>query len=210
MYTKFHDEDGPVGQYVRENFFPDYDYKGTVIEVGGGYPEYYSFSKHYIQNGWRGIIFEPNPVYVAMHKEANNEVYDVAVSSNDIDEVDFYRWGKSSGNHLSFSALEVRAASSDDELKRVIDDCEIIKVKTITLNTFFKEHNLNYVDIISVDTEGWEVEVMQGFDHMLYSAKIIILENLFHEERYTEIMSSKGYKLVNKLSINYIYENMNL
>ena len=111
---------------------------------------------------------------------------------------------------MSFSALEVRAASSDDELKRVIDDCEIIKVKTITLNTFFKEHNLNYVDIISVDTEGWEVEVMQGFDHMLYSAKIIILENLFHKERYTEIMSSKGYKLVNKLSINYIYENMNL
>ena len=183
MYTNFHDGDGPVGQYVRENYFPDYDYKGTVIEVGGGYPEYYSFSKHYIQNGWRGIIFEPNPVYVAMHKEANNEVYDVAVSSNDIDEVDFYRWGKSSGNHLSFSALGVRAASSEDEFKKVVDDCDILKVKTITLNTFFKQQNLNYVDIISVDTEGWEIEVMQGFNHLLYSAKVIILENLFYQKR---------------------------
>ena len=34
-------------KYLRENFFPDLDYKGIMVEVGAGPPEFISNSKHF-------------------------------------------------------------------------------------------------------------------------------------------------------------------
>jgi hypothetical protein len=48
---------------IRETYFPDFNYKGTMIEVGGGTPSFLSMSKHFKLNGWRTIIIEPNPKY---------------------------------------------------------------------------------------------------------------------------------------------------
>ena len=42
-------------KYIRENYFPDYSFKGTMIELGAGPPVFYSMSKHFRYNGWRCI-----------------------------------------------------------------------------------------------------------------------------------------------------------
>lgn len=39
------------------------NYIGTMIEVGGGKPDFLSMSKHFKLNGWRTIIIEPNPIF---------------------------------------------------------------------------------------------------------------------------------------------------
>lgn len=84
-----------------------------------------------------------------------------------------------------------------------------IKVDVITLNTFFNNNNLKEVDIISVDTEGWELEVMEGFDTTKYKARFVVLENLRYSPKYTKFMREKGYKLLTSFGINYIYEFVN-
>jgi hypothetical protein len=60
-------------------------------------------------------------------------------------------------------------------------------------------------DILIIDTEGWELEVMKGFNHNKYKPKIIILENYLHLDSYTEYMNSIGYRLNDKSSYDYIY-----
>lgn len=70
---------------IREKYFPNYDYKGLIIEVGGATPEFLSMSKHFKDNGWRTIIIEPNPTFAQQHIEIGNEVYQFACSYEDKD-----------------------------------------------------------------------------------------------------------------------------
>ena len=202
MKNVFYDGDGPVGEYLRNNYFLDYNYKGILLEVGGGHPENYSFSKHFIDNGWRGIIFEPNPKYAEMHKQLGNEIYQVAVSTKDEQNVDFQILTKFGDFEMSGSALSVKYQNEISPGTTV----STIKVDVITLNTFFEKNNLTEVDIISVDTEGWELEVMAGLDTTKYKARFVVLENLRYSPSYNKFMREKGYKLLTNLGINYIYE----
>lgn len=61
------------------------------------------------------------------------------------------------------------------------------------------------VDFLSVDVEGWEIEVMKGLDTTRHSVGVIVLENLMHEASYTEYMRSIHYKLDMKIEYNYVF-----
>src|SRR5258706_9774737 len=68
-------------RFIRERYFPDFGYLGTMIEVGGATPEFLSLSKHFNLNGWRTIVIEPNPKFVALHRDLGGEVYEYACSN---------------------------------------------------------------------------------------------------------------------------------
>ena len=199
MIEKFYDGDGPVGRYLRTKFFSDYNYKGVVVEVGGGPAEEYSFSKHYIINGWRGIILEPNDRMFKEHQKAGHEVYQFAVSNEDKNNVDFICYG--GGNEMGSPGLGCKPESSVEGLSQ-----RKIKVDVITLNTFFKQIDIKYIDIMSVDVEGWEIEVLEGLDTSQFEIRFIVLENFYDKEEYRTIMREKGYEMIFKISFNEIYQ----
>ena len=199
MIEKFYDGDGPVGRYLRTKFFSDYNYKGVVVEVGGGPAEEYSFSKHYIDNGWRGIILEPNDRMFKEHQEAGHEVYQYAVSNEDKTDVDFICYG--GGNEMGSPGLGCKTESGVEGLSQ-----RKIKVDVITLNTFFKQIDIKYIDIMSVDVEGWEIEVLEGLDTSQFEIRFIVLENFYDKEEYRTIMREKGYEMIFKISFNEIYQ----
>jgi hypothetical protein len=66
-------------KYIRETFFPDFDYKGIMVEVGAGPTVFYSMSKHFRDYGWRCVCIDPNPKFVSEHKKEGNEIYQLAV-----------------------------------------------------------------------------------------------------------------------------------
>lgn len=204
MYLKFHDGDGPVGKYIRDIHYPDFDYKGILIEVGAGHPEHYSFSKHFNQNGWRCILFDPNPKYCQMHRELENEIYECAVSDFCKKNSDFYVVTLCDDSQMSYSSLGDRY-NYENAPKAQSDK---INIDVITLDSFFEKNNLNKVDIINIDTEGWELEVMRGFNTRLYFSNLIILENFKHDSSYNEFMLNKGYSLIEKIGINYIFKKI--
>ena len=73
MYSSFH-SDSLSDEFIRNHIFTDYQYKGLVIEVGGGSPDTISFSKHWRNNGWRSIVFEPNPNYYNEFLNVSREI----------------------------------------------------------------------------------------------------------------------------------------
>lgn len=188
-------------KFVRENFFPDFSYKGIMVEVGSGPPEFISMSKHFRDNGWRCICIEPNPKFVEQHKQLGNEIYEFACSSEE-KESSFYivdsNW-KDEDNGISMSALEIRQFGTHKEIKHEI------QVKVRTLNSILEELNIEKIDFLSVDTEGWEIEVMDGFNLEKYQPDIVLLE-CFQPKVYNEYMNKKGYKLVKHIHFNYIYK----
>lgn len=56
-----------------------------------------------------------------------------------------------------------------------------IQVNTITLNTWAKENNINFLDLLWLDLQGHELEVLKNADQLLSNVNYIYLEISFIE-----------------------------
>lgn len=191
-------------KYIRETFFPDFNYKGLMIEVGAGPTTFYSMSKHFRENGWRCICVEPNPKFVEAHKLEGNEIYQYACSYEEKKSkfkiVDSKNWGaKNEG--ISYSAIDIKY----DILQFKTYDISEIDVEVIKLDTLLNKLGITNIDFLSIDVEGWEIEVLKGFNIEKYSPKVTLLENYEYDNKYVEYMNKHGYVLHSKVDYNYIF-----
>jgi len=199
-------------QIVREKYFPDFNYHGVMIEVGGGTPSYLSMSKHFKLTGWRCIIVEPNPKYASMHRNIGNEIYEYACSNEDKDDVNFQvvhfsdNYNANKITDHSFSAISVKPGYLKHS-KLTIDKLPIrnIKIKTRKLDTILNELKLDRIDFLSIDVEGWELEVLAGFDLPKHRPRVVLIENWLHDPSYVTYMNKLNYKLDKKIHYNYIF-----
>lgn len=195
-------------KYIREKYFPDYTYKGVFVDVGAGPPSFISNSKHFRMYGWRTICIEPNPKFVQQHIENLSEVYEYACSDEEgsskfVVNYNNDHWYNDENDGVSFSGLSIKYDGVPEHNTQ-----EIINVKKLKLNTILQSHNIQKIDILSIDVEGWELEVLNGFDILTYSPKIIILENFENNSKYDEYMYSKGYTKDISLGYNIIYKQI--
>ncbi len=194
---------------IREAYFRDREYKGVVVEVGGGTPEFLSMSKHFKDSGWRSIVVEPNPMFAKMHREMGNEVYQFACGTENKTGVPFTvvsqeveAYGGLVTDH-SFSSLALKP----NFLKILPKDAvrKMITVDVKRLDTLLTELGVTKVDLLSIDVEGWELEVMKGLDTKRIDCRVIVLENLHHEATYAKYMRTIGYEVDKKVEYNYVF-----
>jgi len=196
---------------IRNRFFADYSYHGTFVEVGAAGPEFLSMSMHFRENGWRVIAVEPNPDFCKLHHEKGYEILQYACGDHDKDNVEFfvvdsqgadYHGGKVS--YESFSSLGIKKSYSN--LKKDINQKKII-VQLRRLDTILETHapNVEQIDILSVDVEGWELEVLDGLNTSKYRPRVMIIENLFSDNHYLSYMKAKGYILWRRAYPNDVY-----
>lgn len=191
--------------YIRKTFFPDYFYQGIFVEVGAGPPCFISNSCHFRRNGWRTIAVEPNEKFVKQHLEDGSEVYQYACADYEGD-AEFTvnnnndHWYSEENDGVSFSALSIRHKNLPSHNTQTT-----IKVKVTTLNKILETAGVETVDVLSIDTEGWELDVLKGFDHNRYQPKIMVLENLENNPQYEAYMNSIGYVKEKNLVYNEVY-----
>jgi len=194
---------------ARETYFRTQSI-GTVIEVGAGKPVYMSQSKHFGDNGWRRICIEPIPWFVELHKEMGVEIYEFACSDHNEDDVPFqvaaehdtewYREHKNESlnvvTHEGFSSLKILEkykkqfgyGPNDVPYKE-------IKVKVRKLDDIIEPLNLQSIDYLCVDTEGYELEVLRGFTIEKWYPRVILLEDMaiLNGNTYNDYMFEHGY-----------------
>lgn len=192
----------------------DENHQGTFLEVGAGDPidisvsfvlrplqeqkRLWRYRQLHEWNGkeprgkWNVISIEPNPDFCQEFRKCGLPILEYAACASDTGEASF----KVSPCPLSCSALDVRADGwwPDEKFKT-------IKVQALTLNTILERHHpeVRHIDILAVDTEGWELDVLQGFNFDKYSPDVIMLEILggkFFNVR--DFIQSKGYRLDRK------------
>jgi FkbM family methyltransferase len=185
-----------------------------MVEVGCATPELLSMSKHFRDLGWRCIGIEPNPRFVALHKACGNEVYEYAASDVEVESSDFtvvetdaaYTDQALSGH--SYSSLGVKPEYLDYKNGSISHFKQTsIKVCVRRLDSILETHcsNVQTIDYLAIDVEGYELEVMKGFSVSRFKPKVIVLENLFHNPEYDAYMQSIGYKMHSRKKYNYVY-----
>lgn len=182
---------------ILQGYFPP-NYKATLLEVGAAHPVMISISLPLRDLNWNIISVEPNPEFCAEFRKMNLPILEYAACAEDRGTTSF----QISPNLVSCSALEVKPLYRDYD-KAVgwsENDYKTIEVQALTLNTILHKHHpeLQNIDALLIDTEGWELEVLDGFDFNRFDPKVVCLENYNNLPSYISYMAERGYKLDRK------------
>lgn len=210
MTTEAAGAEGDVDRIVRQAFFAERR-DGLFVDVGAARPDYLSISALFRSLGWRVIALEPNPDFCRLHAERGLEILQYACGSRDEDDVPFQvvdsRGAGYSGGHVSFESFSSLAIKPEyAALKRGLHVHEI-KVKLRRLDTVLRTHapDVERIDILSIDVEGWELEVLDGLDMARHRPRVIIVENLFNSRRYRQHLAPHGYLLWRRIYPNDVF-----
>jgi FkbM family methyltransferase len=155
--------------------------------------------------GWKGICIEPNPnFFKKLKKNRKATCLRCAVYSENDKEMEFAIAGVLSGilDHIDFHK---------SARKR-----EKISVKTKTLTRVLNEQKApTFIDYLSLDTEGSELEVLRGIDFEKYTFGCITVEHNWVEPRRTEmkdLLLNNGYVFCreNKHDDYYIHKSISV
>jgi FkbM family methyltransferase len=141
---------------------------GYFVEVGANDPRERSQSWHLEQNGWTGVLIEPQPDLAAKLRASRSAmVFAAACSSPD-------NAGLALPLHVAgpLSSLDRRHMAPGATPERVIN------VPSRTLDSVLEEAGSPIAfDFLSIDVEGHEIEVLRGFDIDRWRPRLILLED---------------------------------
>ena len=174
---------------------------GVYIDIGCHQPFLNNNTYRLYKRGWTGINIDLDFNSIDLFNFFRKKDYNVNVAISDKNEdVDLYFFhNRSAINTLSkvsgFNAKEIR------------------KIKARTLNYIienspFKNQKINY---LSIDVEGYEINVLNGFDLDKYKPELVVIEFINFEVReyyinkIDNIMTSDIYKFM----IKYDYKLIN-
>jgi FkbM family methyltransferase len=140
---------------------------GTFVEVGANHPTLESQTWFIEQQGWTGILIEPNPSLCELLRaqRPRSEVFQVAIGNPDqVGEVDLQI-----GTEHQLSTI---VNTLDQPLSGVK-----VKVPLRTLDSILAEAGLGQIDFLTIDVEGMELAVLRNSS--LSKNTVVATKNIF-------------------------------
>ncbi|MDQ6901437.1 MAG: FkbM family methyltransferase [Bacteroidota bacterium] len=174
----------------------NYKKKGFFIDVGANDPVKLNNTYLFYKLGWSGLNFEPIPELAEKFKEKRKrDIVITKAMSNFVGEADFT--AGISEYHVNSSLLDINLPKKNT-----------IKVPVDKLENILSELNITDIDFISIDTEGTEVDVLEGLNLDKYKPKLILAEyNTASRanDRLSPFLVNKGYQPIFINTWNIIY-----
>jgi FkbM family methyltransferase len=115
---------------------------------------------------------EPSEEYVNLDKN---------VKENELHKIKTFNFAISGQNGSQI--MHKNSGTGSWSLKGVINEGNpVATVQTKTLATFFKENNIDYVDLLKIDVEGAEVEIFSAGDFGDIADNIAFIFGEYHNE----------------------------
>ena len=176
--------------------------KGFYVDVGASDPFYNSNTQRFYERGWCGINIEPGIseyLKITIHRKRDVNL-NFAISDQN-GEYPFYE----DENDSSISSL----LESDNSLEIKSKHSRI--VKTRTLDYVFKKHLKNRkIDLLSVDAEGFDLNVLKSNNWEIYRPKVVVVECNKNVIEIKKFMNKHDYIFVYSNHINAIFINYKL
>jgi len=164
---------------------------GVYIDVGANDPKSWSNTKFFYERGWTGVNIEPNPDLFDKFKKYRSHDINLNIGIGAKKEtLPFYQMSDD-----KISTFDKDEIPEFEKLgHRVVST---IQVPVITLKEVFETYYPDrIVDFISVDVEGFDMEVLQSNDWTKYRPTFIVLEVLRDKDSFLKYMKSIGYSLI--------------
>jgi FkbM family methyltransferase len=167
---------------------------GFYVDVGAYHPFHYSNTKYLRTRGWTGINIEPLPDnFALLEKHCPKDInLNLAVSDRE-GSVNFHV------NDVGSQILENDATEEN-----------VIVVPTRRLDSILQEHCKRQIDLLSVDCEGFDLEVLGTNDWDKFRPYLVILEDhsCTLDSESDRFMNRLGYQLVSWYRLSKFYKDM--
>ena len=167
----------------------------TCLDVGGNIGYYTLLESNIVGNDGKVIAIEPSPPNfkhlkknLSIQDAKNVDAYNFA--AGDVDgEVNFLVYQESNG---SFTIPDGETTDLPGEL---------IKVPAKRMDTFLNELNIEHVDFVRMDVEGYEHHIIEGMKNIIKNSK-----PMFQIEVHVTLLGKEGTKKFLKEFQDYGYE----
>lgn len=197
FYSQF-GEDTILQKYLQEN-------KGFYLDIGSGDPVRGSNTFFLYKKGWSGILIDP----------LSRNVF----SSKIIRRKDKIIRGLVGATDRSYPFYEMfpyeYSTTNNEVVKDLIDHGKAKLVKKVQLNTFSVSElnlniNLDQPSLLSVDCEGFDLEVLKTIDLKTIEFRIICVEDFDYNPAYkssaiNQYLNKNGYEIVDRAGPSSIY-----
>lgn len=164
---------------------------GFFVEVGGLDGIRFSNTYSFEQNGWSGVCIEPHPEYFPLMSKHRPKSHCVrAAVGTHSGSIEFI-----ADQRGEFSTIEKSLLEDDLYLKKAVG-CEKMIVPLMTLDEILADIQApTNLDFVSIDVEGAELKVLEGFDLSFYQPRILVIEANTEESnvKLDEYMKTRGY-----------------
>lgn len=194
--------------------------KGIYIDVGCNHPIFNNSTYILFKNGWSGINIDLDFHFIDLFNyfRPNDLNKQIACSDTEGEKELYFYHNKSALNTLSKEAYELRKAKIE----------QVKKVNATTLNNIIgsSKYENKKINFVSIDVEGHEMSVLNGFDIIKYSPDIVVIEYIdlsmkkeefYNNNIYTVLeseisryMKFHNYSFVNWFNQDLVYVNNKL
>jgi len=192
-----HQLDYRLTRYLRKR-------NGVFIEAGGHDGLHQSNTLMFERRlGWRGMLIEPNPeLYKQCAANRPDTIVENCALVSDAQacpEITLLMADVYSAVQSEENLLDVQQHTQSAVDRGRTEQVEQVRVSTARLSDLIDQHKLGPIDLLSLDVEGFEVEVMKGIDFDRHRPQYILVEcrNL---SEISEFLITKRYEPIDILS----------
>lgn len=180
--------------------------KGFYVDVGANHPDTLSITKYFYDQGWSGINIEPNP---ALYKEiVSQRSRDINLNIGAADKAGELTLREyPGGDGLSTFSEKTQASYQEkgSEYKKNTDDFVDRVVPVKPLSQIFAENNVETIQFMNVDVEGFEYEVIAGNDWSKFRPQVICIESNHIVKDWRPLLKKANYELLFFDGLNNYY-----
>lgn len=177
------------------------------VDIGSNAPVKLSNTYLFYKRGCHGVCVDPNPVFQKQFRKyrPKDKFINAGISPSGKGEATFYimDWHE-------FSTFDKnQALKVQEQYKGRNNIKEEISLPLISLENLYKELERK-IDLLSLDVEGLDYDILKAWDFYKYAPAIICIEckdlkTGEHDQRISQFLLDKGYKLEAFNQINSIY-----
>jgi FkbM family methyltransferase len=196
------------GNFISEFVIPMFP-KGSIgvcLDIGAYDPEWINNSIELEELGWTCYCIEPNPHCIPALKAKRKHVLEYAIGDKNEDNVDFYvyhvdtAWAGPLGEA---AGTGIKPPTDGDKALYPIT-MEKVKIRTFEWLMENEVHE-DYIDVISIDVEGSEMEILSTIDVSRWKPKVIICENIGEFKEQHDWFERMGFGRIKRVAFNDIY-----
>ena len=183
----------------------------TYMDVGAHHPVFNNNTYYFYERGSRGVLVEPNPGLHGVLEQVrpHDVLVRAGIGVTAQAEADFYIIGGSEDGQLNtFSREQAEALVTRSRGHYSI--AKVMKIPLLNINDLMRRHWNGPPNLLSIDTEGFDLQILRSIDFKRMRPDVICVETLEIGGRrvLTEIMqlmAKNGYEARGGSFVNTIF-----
>ena len=184
----------------------------TYLDIGANDPILSNNTYLLYTQGYRGVCIEPDPrIFKAILQKRKRDVcLNIGVGPVDDPHAKYYVLNANQSSTFNKEDVDNYATNPAYKDLRLL---EVLTISLVSTNSIMEQYFANGLDLMSIDTEGYDLAILQSLDFGRFQPKIICVETLRQDENgklhkieeIYNLLTSKGYTVFADTQVNTIF-----